>query len=183
MNSKISPTKVEVLKAEISSAIYLYFTSRDYISIHLLVSAAHEIADSLCRKSDNPDLSLTEKLKIFPKDTQKKVLDKFREGYNFFKHANRQDETPPALPINYTELLLLWVIYQYRAIAKSWSWDMLLFVYLYAKKNPALVLATDPGLKAAYEMLLKIDDSGISEALMYEDAKKYFESKTGGGLF
>lgn len=177
INPKISPTKVEVLKAEISSAIYLYFTNRNYVAIHLLVSAAHEIADVLCRKLDRSDLSIMHKLMVLPQDTQRQVVDKFRESYNFFKHANRLKEAPPALPISYTEILLLWVIYQYRAIARDWPWDMFLFVYRYARKNPELVLATDPGFAVVYSMLLKMDSSGISDSEMYWETKKYFESK------
>jgi len=77
-------TKEGAAQSQLETAIWLWVTKDDPISIHTLAGASNDILDALGAKIGQPSLR-SEWLKRQPKWLQKRV----REAQNFFKHGFR----------------------------------------------------------------------------------------------
>src|SRR5581483_3856026 len=84
--AKIS--KLQAARRQIDSAIYLEFTSSEFVSVHTLVYAANEILDALLRAQGITSLSELRDSLILPErlDEAKQLLS---DAANFFKHGLR----------------------------------------------------------------------------------------------
>ena len=87
---KIRVPKLDAAKRQLHTAIQLWFEDGDPVSIHTLVSAAHEIIHTLFKRKglkgllfDNPDI---------PAQVRSEFAQAIKSAANAFKHA-RDDPT------------------------------------------------------------------------------------------
>lgn len=85
-------TKIQAAKAQLATAIRLYFEDRDPISVHTLVAAAAEIIGRICTARGIVSMRNDLLGKIIP-TRQKEVGDRLNQARNFFKHASTGDPT------------------------------------------------------------------------------------------
>ncbi len=83
-------TKLEAARRQLNTAIELWFTGGDPVSIHVLAYGAHEIIHRVFRKRGLSDLMFDSAM---IKEEHRGGFGKMlKEDANFFKHANREDE-------------------------------------------------------------------------------------------
>jgi hypothetical protein len=80
-------TKLDAAKAQVATAIWLYFEDRDPISVRTLVVAAGEIIDRICDSKGTLSMRSGLLARIAP-DRRKDVIDALNKAANFFKHAS-----------------------------------------------------------------------------------------------
>lgn len=165
---KMSLSKLEAAKCEMCSAIFLFFNYQDMVSIHLLVSAAHEICDALSKKSGAISFRGLLDDKISIKSDRKKVRDLLNKAYNSIKHARRDEVVE--LNVDHTELLLFLCIIQYWQLNKSkLPWDMMLYVSWYSQEHGSLVRSVFQGWPKMINVLSTVDFKGYSRSELYKD--------------
>lgn len=90
----ISISKLDAGKRQLETAIKIFLTNGDPVSIHNLSSAAQEIFNDLLKKQGLGASFIEDATKKFVKpEKQKELSDKFREPQNFFKHADRDPDS------------------------------------------------------------------------------------------
>jgi hypothetical protein len=87
-------TKIDAAKAQLATAIRLYFDDRDPISVHTLTTAAGEIVDKICEGKGLVSMR-NGLLDNIPPPRRREVADALNRARNFFKHASstKPDET------------------------------------------------------------------------------------------
>jgi hypothetical protein len=88
VSASIGISKLDVAKRELEHSIKLFFLSGDPVVLHLVVSSCQQIFHDLC-KHKNIDYFLKIALQMVKTEKRSLVSFKFKEAYNFFKHANR----------------------------------------------------------------------------------------------
>lgn len=86
----ISVSKLESARRQLQTAIWLWFSQGDPISIHALAYAAHEIIHRAFRKRGLSDLMFDNAL--IKKEHRKEFADLLKEDANWLKHSNRDTE-------------------------------------------------------------------------------------------
>lgn len=86
----INITKPDAARRQLRTAIRLWFDEGDPVSIHTLISAAHEIIHRMYRNSGRKGLLLDSDL--VRTELRKEWAEKIKESYNFFKHFDSKKE-------------------------------------------------------------------------------------------
>lgn len=98
MNEKIK--KIDAAYRQLDQAVELYFNEGDYIAIHTLACAAHQIIHDINHHRKGPELLYDSALiKDEYRGLAKKYLNKH---YNFFKHANNDPDPDGVIDFNPT---------------------------------------------------------------------------------
>src|SRR5664279_4052301 len=84
-------TKEESARRQIETAIYLFFSEGDEISIHVLASSAAQILADVCKNKNVKSFRDMLIERVNP-GYEKYVSDKLKEAYNYFKHADRDTD-------------------------------------------------------------------------------------------
>jgi len=87
MIAAITVTKIEAARRQLRTAIELWFSDDDPISIHTLAAAAHQIIHDLNRRNKGPDMMLDTKL--VKDEFRKEFASEMKNAANFLKHADR----------------------------------------------------------------------------------------------
>ncbi len=87
----IKLTKFDAARRQLRTAIELWFSGGDPISIHALVYAAHEIIHRLYRRKGLSDLLFDTSL-VQDKNLRNKINKIIKEFSNWIKHAERDSE-------------------------------------------------------------------------------------------
>lgn len=89
MDKKIHVSKLDAAKRQIETALRLYFSSGDPVSIHTLIAAAYNVIRDINRKRGGDKLYAKEGLLDYVrKGQEKKVWRLINKAENFFKHAD-----------------------------------------------------------------------------------------------
>jgi hypothetical protein len=88
--AKIPITKLDAARRQIETAIILWFTESDPVSIHTLVSAGHRLVYDINKNSLRLPM-LGDTTNIRP-GREKEYRDILAKAANFFKHADRDAE-------------------------------------------------------------------------------------------
>lgn len=97
-------TKVEAAVRQIDTAIKLWFSDGDLVSIHVLTSSAYEIIEHLNKNRGGKPLLYDSHL--IKDEDRNGVLRQLKLPWNFFKHANNDPNNVLVLNTNYTEGML-----------------------------------------------------------------------------
>lgn len=79
--------KIDVACRQINTAITLWFTGGDPVSVHTLACSAYQIIHDINQQIGSRDL-LYDSL-VFKDEYRKEVVDQLKRSYNFFKHAEK----------------------------------------------------------------------------------------------
>src|ERR1035437_242599 len=109
MEKAILPvSKFDAARRQLETAIRLYFSQGDPVSIHTLASAAAQILQDLSKhRGGDPMLFREAFVQHFRPEQQPEVKKTLAAAENFFKHAHRDPETVLRFRIGQTELVLL----------------------------------------------------------------------------
>jgi hypothetical protein len=100
-------TKLEAARRQLRTAITLWFSDDDPISIHTLACAAYEIIHTLTKKTNPLRPNLLFDGLAGTDEERKALLLQLKKPANFFKHADRDvDETLPFTPL-LTEIFII----------------------------------------------------------------------------
>lgn len=99
-------SKLDTVRRQLDTAIRLYFSSADPISIHTLAAAAHRVMKDINSKAGAEPMLRDRLVSMFyPKD-RKTVRRKLVEAENFFKHAEHDHDQTLEFRPEITEFLL-----------------------------------------------------------------------------
>ncbi len=105
---KLTISKSDAAKRQLESAIRLYFSQGDPVSIHTLTSAAYNIVRDINKKRAGKPLFAKERFLEYVKaGHEKEVRDLINTAENFFKHADRDCEATIDFNPRQSEFLLL----------------------------------------------------------------------------
>lgn len=166
---KIKLTKLGILRDEISTAIFLYFKHCNWPSIHLLISAAHEISDTLCREAGKGSLSGQLEKNIDNPKMRAKIFKLLRGSYTYLKHTSSDKDLCCDLETAHPEALIHVTIYQYHTLAGGrLPLDMALFRMWYAKKYPQVAVQCDSRLAKHIPTIQAYDWGEHNKAEFYD---------------
>jgi hypothetical protein len=124
--TKMPITKLEAARRQIETAITLWFSESDPVSIHTLVSAAHRLVYDINRKCLGLPM-LWDTTYIRP-GREKEYRDILAKASNFFKHADRDAEKTLSFSPESTAFHLLDVCNVYQPLATERRPLMRLFI-------------------------------------------------------
>ena len=87
-DQKITVTKIEAVKRQLTTAIKLWFMEDDPVSIYALLSATHEIVHALYRKGGFSGLLFDSK--IIKDEYRSDFAKLIKKPTSFFKHAQKE---------------------------------------------------------------------------------------------
>jgi hypothetical protein len=112
-------SKLDVARRQLETAIRLYFSMGDPVSIHTLVAAAYEVLRDLNRvHAGEPMLKDVMPNWVRP-DAKEKARRKLSEAENFFKHADRDHAEVLEFKQELTELWLFDACRKYRQLSEE----------------------------------------------------------------
>jgi len=130
-------SKIDVTWHHLDTAITLWFQESDPISIHLLVSASHEIISDIIHYHGGRDpLFDNPYIKTGFKTVAK---NHFRKHYNFFKHANRDPSGTIEFNSSAPEYLIVYSILGLEQLNIKHSLLRFAFFLYFGFHNPELM--------------------------------------------
>lgn len=99
-------TKLAAAERQLDTAIALWFSEADTVSIHTLTCSAHEIIRTTNRLQKEHKDILYDSLRI-KEEYRKKWADTLKQHYNFFKHAVRDPDKTITFNPRITEVFIL----------------------------------------------------------------------------
>ncbi|MFC1461157.1 hypothetical protein ACFLQR_01390 [Verrucomicrobiota bacterium] len=135
---KIRVTKLDAARAQMETAIRLYFTDGDPIAVHTLAAAAHQILHDISAKRSGPP-SIREFQFIRPgceAEWHRTVTDE----ENFFKHADRDPDRVLEFMPHKAPAFLIDGCQLYRSLTDDWPALFKLFTTWMALRNPKLII-------------------------------------------
>lgn len=117
MKESIKISKLDAAKRQLETAIRIYFSDGDPVSIHTLVAAAYNVIKDVNEKRAGKPMLVKEMMLEYVKpDYQKLIKDKLNEAENFFKHADRDHEKSIDFNPKISELLILDAVSHYYSL-------------------------------------------------------------------
>lgn len=150
MSVSINISKLDASKREIEHAIRIFFNNGDVVVEHLVASSAYQILRDLAKKQNIKSYrdQLMDSVKF---DKQKFVTDKLNEAYNFFKHADFDDDKTVVFNPELTEFVIWDSIFVYKSLSQEETGIMVAYRLWFNLKNKDLI--TDIKFKEVLENL------------------------------
>jgi len=105
---KIKISKLDAAKRQLETAIRIYFSDGDPVSIHTLVSAAYNIIQDVNKKRAGKPMLVKEEMLEFVKPEYKNLIrNMFNKAENFFKQADFDHEKSLDFNPELSELLII----------------------------------------------------------------------------
>ncbi|MFA5005822.1 MAG: hypothetical protein WC561_06865, partial [Candidatus Omnitrophota bacterium] len=139
MKESIRISKLDAAKRQLETAVRIYFSNGDPVSIHTLVSASYNIIKDINKKREGKPMLVKEVMIEFVKpEYQKMIKGIFNEAENFFKHANLDSEKSLDFNPELSELLMLDAISHYYGLTGEDSPLFQIFRAWYIINNPLM---------------------------------------------
>ena len=107
-------SKLDAAKRQLETAIRLYFSNGDPVSIHTLSAAAYEILFDISKRRGAEPMFIKDKfIDLLRPESQRKFAQKVNEAENFFKHADRDPEATLDFNPGSSEYLMWDACWQY----------------------------------------------------------------------
>lgn len=108
--------KLDAARRQLETAVRLYFSESDPVSIHTLTSAAYQILSDVNRARGGSPM-LKEQIPTWVRpDATEESKKRLNEAANFFKHADRDHDGVLEFVPGQTELLLYDAVRKYREL-------------------------------------------------------------------
>lgn len=118
-HAKITVSKLDAARRQLETAVRLYFSEADPVSIHTLTSAAYQVLSDVNRARGGSPM-LKEKIPTWVRpDATEEARRRLNEAANFFKHADRDHDDVLEFSAGPTELLLYDAIRKYRELTEE----------------------------------------------------------------
>lgn len=89
---KMNISKSDAAKRQLETAISLFFSYGEPVSVHTLTAAAHEILHGICKVRGSESLLKDVVKRSIQKEKQNEYHDMIHEAENFFKHGRRDPD-------------------------------------------------------------------------------------------
>jgi len=119
--------KIDAARAQLRTAITMWFLDADPISIHTLAYAAHEIMDAVSKKRNPKRRRLLFDSARFKDARRKEVNDALRRHANFFKHGDRDPEAEVVFAPLLTESFIVFAIAAFESCGEKVCEEMSIF--------------------------------------------------------
>lgn len=117
MTNKLVLSKLEVAKRQLETAIKLYFSEDEPVSIHTLSAAAYNILRDVGKNTGaNPMMIKQMFLKYVTPGKEITFINKINEAENFFKHADKDHESTLNYDASLPEFFIIDAIGQYNQL-------------------------------------------------------------------
>lgn len=114
--AKIKVAKLDAARRQLETAVRLYFSEADPVSIHTLTSAAYQVLADVNRARGGAPM-LKEQIPTWVRpDASAEVKRRLNDAANFFKHADRDHDEVLEFSEGATELLLYDAVRKYREL-------------------------------------------------------------------
>jgi hypothetical protein len=108
MTQPFEISKIDAAKRQLKTAIKLYFSDSDSVSMHTLTTAAYNVLRDITKQRGvDPMLIKGHMLELVKPEYKKMIMEKINEAENFFKHADRDHEATTKFNPDMTELYLI----------------------------------------------------------------------------
>lgn len=108
MKNKLLISKLDAVKRQLETAIRIYFSSGDPVSIHTLTAAAYNVVRDLNKKLGGGKLLVKEEFLDYIKEGhEQEVRELINRAENFFKHADRDHDSKIEFNPAQSEFLIL----------------------------------------------------------------------------
>lgn len=129
--------KLDVACRQLNTAISLWFSDGDSVSIHTLACSAHQIVHDINHKQGGRDL-IYDSLNI--KDKYRRKANKlFKEAYNFFKHAENDTYSTIEFKPSSTEFFMMFTSFGLEILGRQPDKIRGAFNIYYGLNNPQLL--------------------------------------------
>ena len=140
-SDKITVSALDASRRQIETAISLWFSDGDAVSIHTLVAAAHHVCHDISKARGGKSWALFNMDFINP-EHQSEYKKRICEAENFFKHAERNPNPNATVTFStsITELYILDAIEMFFALNGCRTHLMSAFQFRFLTLNPELAL-------------------------------------------
>lgn len=160
-------SKIEVAKRQLETAIKIFLSDGDLISIHTLAEASCEILSALKKKKKLGASFIEEATGEFiRKEKREEFLKRLREAKNYFKHADRDSDEIFKFYFRYTEFVLWDSCRMYQSIAGEQTSLMFAFgLWFYSEHLNILIEGKEKELMSSCCKDLGLDPRNRKEFL------------------
>jgi hypothetical protein len=113
----IKVSKLDAARRQLETAVRLYFSEADPVSIHTLMSAAYQVLSDLNRARGGAPMLKEQMPSWVRPDATDEAKRKLNEATNFFKHADRDHNDVLEFRQETTELFLYDAVRKYRELS------------------------------------------------------------------
>jgi hypothetical protein len=160
--------KLDAACRQLNTAISLWFSNGDPVSIHTLACSAHQIVHDVNQKQGGRDL-IYDSLVI--KDEYRRMANQvFKQAYNFFKHADNDAYGTIEFKPHLTEFFMMFTSMGLEILGSKPDAIRSAFNIYYGLRNPHLLTE-----KGKAEWIDKISEENRKQALNMPKAE-FFES-------
>lgn len=139
MERKVTISKLDAARQQMETAVRLYFSHGDPISIHTLVAASYNVLRDLNKKCGGVGLVVKEQfLEAVKDECQKEMQARLNAAENFFKHADRDADSSFDFNPDVTELLLFEACSVYFRLSREYPLPLRLFQWWFMANNQDL---------------------------------------------
>lgn len=139
MTNRLVLSKLDVAKRQLETAIKLYFLEDDPVSIHTLSAAAYNILKDVGKNNGaNPMMIKEMFLKYVKPSKENMFIHKINEAENFFKHADKDNESTLKFDTTFTEFFIIDTVGQYNQITGDDTSCFQLFKFWFIASYPEL---------------------------------------------
>jgi hypothetical protein len=132
-------TKLDAAQRQLRTALRLWFSDGDPVSINALLAAAHEIIDRLYRNKGLVNLLFDSDL--IKDEYRSLAAKKFKEAPNFFKHADRDPDAKIAFNSESNDLLPIFLIQALVDMGEPLGFEEVAFIWWVKIRRPELFLS------------------------------------------
>ena len=151
-------SKIEAATRQLDTAISLWFTNSDIISIHTLACSAYQIIHDINKKKGHRDLLYDSH--VVKDEYRREMVNLLKKDYNFFKHAEKDPDGSIEFDESSTEVFILFSIFGLELLEIRHSDIREAFIIWDAINNPERL--TEKGKK---QFIDNIPPESIEQAL------------------
>jgi len=148
-------SKLDAAKRQLEHCIKLFFYYGDIVVIHILASGAENILNDLATKQDLTTFR-TELMNYIKPEYKDFIWSKFKEAWNFFKHANQDPDKNLAFNPYATEIIIWGAVDMYQKITGEVTPTMMSYRAYFYRQHQNII--TDEKLKIEIKKMNKLTD-------------------------
>ena len=169
--------KIDAASRQLDTAITLWFSESDPISIHTLACSAHEIIKDINKHRKGPPLFFDSDFvkNIFAEKYHHEIEKHLKNHYNFFKHANKDPDEFIEFDQFFTQLFIMFSCIGLRNLGSKFTNFQLAFIIFFTAHNPATI--SEHGHKSLMQVM-PFDILAASKKIGRKDFLSVFISRS-----
>jgi hypothetical protein len=142
---RLTVSKLDAARRQLETAIQLYASDGDPVSIHTLCCAAYNVVHAANKKRNkptglDPKMMLKDFDQFLARKRDKQLFhDAMNESANFFKHASTDTHATHSFDTEWTEVLLADAVQKYGMLVGEVSEEMLKYFGWFVFRHPEVL--------------------------------------------